>query len=125
MNVYMDEMQDRLNELADKIEDLEYDNARLREQLADMVQSKPIPCKNVKETSWLGWFKKLTEETHEVLCAIYDIAKGTGTTMHIAEEITDVITVCTSFLDWMGYNDKAREKLQREVNEKNRVRNYF
>ena len=43
----------------------------------------------------------------------------------LAEELTDVITVCVSWLDADGWDEEARGELQREVNEKNKKRGYF
>jgi hypothetical protein len=42
----------------------------------------------------------------------------------VADELTDVITVCTSFLEALGYNEHARMAVQRRVNEKNQRRGY-
>ena len=47
------------------------------------------------------------------------------TEKRIAEELTDVITVCVSWLDTLGYDETARERLQAQVNEKNKARGYF
>lgn len=38
----------------------------------------------------------------------------------LAARTTELITVCTSLLNALGYDEKARMKLQREVNAKNR-----
>lgn len=43
----------------------------------------------------------------------------------LAEELTDVITVCTSWLYALGYDEEQRGEVQRRVNEKNRERGYF
>lgn len=39
-------------------------------------------------------------------------------------EITDVITLCTSWLDALGCDEEERDEWQRRVNEKNRMRGY-
>ena len=38
----------------------------------------------------------------------------------LAEKTTELITICTSLLNALGYDEKARIQLQREVNAKNR-----
>lgn len=38
----------------------------------------------------------------------------------LAARTTELITVCTSLLNSLGYDEKARLELQREVNDKNR-----
>ena len=43
----------------------------------------------------------------------------------LAEELTDVITLCTSWLYAIGYDEYLRGELQRRVNEKNKARGYF
>ena len=43
----------------------------------------------------------------------------------LAEELTDVITVCVSFLHALGFDQKARAELQRKVNNKNLMRGYM
>ena len=43
----------------------------------------------------------------------------------VDEEQADVITVCTSWLDALGYDEESRGKLQERVNEKNRRRGDF
>ena len=42
-----------------------------------------------------------------------------------ALELTDVITVCVSWLEADGWDEEARGELQREVNENNYERGYF
>ena len=43
----------------------------------------------------------------------------------LAEELTDVIHVCVSWLDAEGWDEEARGELHRYVNEKNKARGYF
>ena len=63
------------------------------------------------------WFLKLQEELYE--------AFSTVSIQERAEELTDVITVCTSYLHALGFDHNARAELQRAVNEKNIKRGYF
>lgn len=98
---------------------------------------KPIPCRKFKNASTLGWIAKLTEETDEVVqeatklsrivneeCGPVDDDAIDDAEVRLAEELTDVITVCVSWLDALGYDEAARGRLQRGVNEKNRRRGY-
>ena len=98
---------------------------------------KPIPCRKFRDASTLDWVTKLVEETGEVIqdVAIFDHADEDGTVdhdsyglvnvkEHLAMELTDVITVCTSWLDTLGYDEAARGRMQERVNEKNRKRGY-
>ena len=43
----------------------------------------------------------------------------------LAEKLTDVITVCVSWLDALGYDEEMRGELHRRVNEKNKKRGHF
>ena len=63
------------------------------------------------------WFMKLQEELYE--------AFSTVSIQERAHELTDVITVCTSYLHALGFDHNARAELQRAVNEKNAARGYF
>lgn len=99
---------------------------------------KPIPCGKFRGAPTPEWVEKLNEEVHEVIeettylesltanyCAETDIEEVGVTEKRLAMELTDVITVCTSWLDTLGYDEAARERLQAQVNEKNRKRGYF
>jgi len=73
------------------------------------------------------WFLKLQEEIFEVMEVQADIDRdwnGRGYD-DVAEEIADVITVCISWLESLGYDEKARSELFAKVNEKNEKRDYF
>ena len=63
------------------------------------------------------WYLKLQEEIYE--------AFSTVRTRERAHELTDVITVCTSYLHALGFDQDDRQELQRAVNEKNAARGYF
>ena len=87
-------------------------------ELIDLIDSQPKPCKFHLDTK--GWFAKINEETFEA----HEQAV-LGNKDAEAEELTDIITVCVSMLEDMGYDQAARMKIQRDVNEKNRKRNYL
>ena len=63
------------------------------------------------------WFLKLQEEIFE--------AFNTTSMQERAQELTDVITVCTSYLHSLGFDQNARSELQRAVNAKNAALGYF
>ena len=87
-------------------------------ELIDLINSQPKPCRFHLDTKC--WFAKINEETFEA----HEQAV-LGNKDAEAEELTDIITVCVSMLEDMGYNQAARMKIQRDVNEKNRKRNYL
>lgn len=87
----------------------------------------PLPVKRDKygievATSYTfdDWFFKIIEEVEEAR-----IEANNNNREHLAEELTDVITVCVSFLNALGYNQEARAEFQRKVNDKNASRGYL
>ena len=109
-----------------------YSSPRLLDKIEDLLEqskwsgdpdNKPIPVvkdkagKLTKDYSTLDWFNKLNEKLDEVKQSS-DIPKQ-------AEELQDLITVCTSFLEYLGYDETARGDLAKQINEKNRRRGYF
>ena len=92
---------------------------------------RPIPVvkdgngKLIKNYTPKDWFKKLNEELDEVKIAVVNRADNLGSAAEIAEELQDLITVCTSMQEWLGFNDVQRGFLAKEINEKNRKRGYF
>ena len=100
--------------------------------------TQPQPCTKYRDAATTEWVAKLYEETHEVAqeaiklfclhcarCGEEDEAAIEAVETNLAEELTDVITVCVSWLDALGYDEKARGVVQRRVNEKNKARGYF
>jgi NTP pyrophosphatase (non-canonical NTP hydrolase) len=116
-----------------RIEELE---AKLKE--AGIPAIKPIPCKKFKNASPLAWIAKIVEETDEVVqeaAILEEFADDEGmvdsdkagivdVNNRLAIELTDVITVCVSWLYALGYDEVARDEVQRHVNEKNCKRGY-
>lgn len=116
-----------------RIEELE---AKLKE--AGIPAIKPIPCKKFKNASSLAWIAKIVEETDEVVqeaAILEEFADDEGmvdsdkagivdVNNRLAMELTDVITVCVSWLYALGYDEVARDEVQRHVNEKNCKRGY-
>ena len=76
---------------------------------------KPIPCRKFKDASMLAWIEKLAEETSEVAneaaglsCSRCEKLGEVKARKRLAEEITDVITVCVSWLDALWDTTRRR-----------------
>ena len=94
----------------------------LLKEVSRRRESAPVPCK--VNCSMREWFAKLEEEVTEAHEAAVLYENGLQHKRFIADELTDVITVCTSFLEAIGYNEHERMAVQRRVNEKNQRRGY-
>ena len=95
--------------------------------------NKPIPVvrdgsgKLISDYSMKDWFQKLNEELDEVKEAVIRDNNGHSNTYDkndIAHELQDLITVATSMQEWLGFDEKARDKICAEVNQKNHKRGY-
>ena len=98
----------------------------MMEQKIDMT--KPQPCTKFRDAERMAWIAKLVEETNEVVQEAESIEENwcsVSATDRLAIELTDVITVCTSWLHALGYDEDMRGEVQKRVNEKNKVRGYF
>lgn len=86
-------------------------------------QSSPKPCKFDSTTK--QWFAKILEEVTEAHteAVAYDVLNMRK--HELVVELTDVITVCTSYLESLGIDEYKRMEIQREVNRKNAVRGYL
>ena len=134
-----------IRQMAERINELEEENKRLKGLLEEqdnkqvLNMTKPQPCTKYRDAATTEWVAKLCEETNEVIqeaVILEDCADEVGTADHaaygivdvkkrLATELTDVITLCTSWLDALGYDEEKRGEVQRRVNEKNREREYF
>lgn len=106
-------------------------------RIVDMM--RPQPCVRFRNAGTVEWIAKLMEETNEVVqeaTFLKEDADEDGMVDHdtyglvdvkerLAMELTDVITVCTSWLDALGYDEEARAEIQGKVNDKNCRRGYF
>ena len=117
----MDEAAAMLHKQQERIEELEEELAR-----TGVAVIIPVPCRKFRGASTLEWVAKLAEETQEVIAEANVLEAGADVYVKnkLSEELTDVITVCVSWLDTLGYDEAARERLQERVNEKNRKRGY-
>lgn len=133
------EQANRIDQLKAENEELKRENEQMKKTDADMT--KPQPCTRYRDATQIEWIAKLDEETDEVIQDTMIISQLQQTNnkapceamnevlqnarKRLAEELTDVITVCVSWLDADGWDEEARGELQREVNEKNKKRGYF
>lgn len=123
-----------LIENADVIADL----LRQSKWIDSDLSIKPIPVvkdkhgKLIKDYSFTDWFNQLNQELDEIkeaafivdtsVCAEYELQQRINA---LAEELQDLITVCTSMLQWLGFDESKRNQLAMQVNEKNRSRGYL
>ena len=134
-----------ITQMAERVHELEEENKRLKglleefENKRELDMTKPQPCTKYRDAGTVEWIAKLNEETNEVVqeaVILEDCADELGTVDHdvygivdvkkrLATELTDVITLCTSWLDALGYDETMRGELQKRVNEKNKKRGYF
>ena len=99
--------------------------------------TRPQPCTKYRDAERMAWIAKLIEETHEVVQEAQIVAQlekadeeALRTVLwearkRLAMELTDVKTLCESWLYAEGWNEEERDELQRLVNEKNKARGYF
>ena len=117
----------KLDQLQAENEELKRENERLKLKTGtDMT--KPQPCTKFRDAERMAWIAKLVEETNEVVQEAEIIEENwcsVSATDRLAEELTDVITVCVSWLDALGYDEYLRGEVQKRVNEKNKARGYF
>ena len=74
--------------------------------------------KLIKDHTPRDFYLKLQEE-------IFEVMNSSMYADEMAEEIADVITVCISYLNAKGYDEKKRSEIFAMVNEKNEKRGYF
>ena len=108
---------------------------RAQEQGIDMT--KPQPCTKFRHAERMAWIAKLVEETHEVVQEVQIVAQlekadeeALSTVLwearkRLAMELTDVKTLCESWLYAEGWGEEERDEFQKIVNEKNKERGYF
>ena len=92
--------------------------------------------KMTKDYSPRDWYLKLQEEIFETVevgqkmlfakrSSFYTEKKVAKIKDNLSEELADVITVCISWLESLGIDEKKRSELFAKVNEKNEKRGYF
>ena len=128
-----------LSKLRAEVQELRKEKAGLADMLAQRIRAqvltegmRPRPCVKFKLNLISSWIAKLMEETTETVHVAAEWAeddkKMEGNVIvppeDLAEGLTDVITVCTSWLDALGYDEVKRAEIQGEVNDKNCRRGY-
>ena len=105
------------------------------DKVQEIDMTRPQPCTKFEDAVTVKWVAKLLEETNEVIQETPEYRtlfengysreypdRAKAAKDRIALELTDVIHVCVSWLNAMGYDEEARGELHRRVNEKNRER---
>jgi vacuolar-type H+-ATPase subunit I/STV1 len=125
------DIQSRIIQLEAENEELRRENKRMGEVI------KPQPCTKYRDAKRMEWIAKLMEETNEVVQEAQIVAQlekadeeALSTVLwearkRLAMELTDVKTLCESWLYAEGWDEEERDELQRRVNEKNKERRYF
>ena len=128
---------DKIKRLQEEIEELKQENDRLKTGVDIDDMTKPQPCTKYRDAETLAWVAKLDEETHEVIqeALIVSQLKEKNDELlnkvlqdareRLALELTDVKTLCESWLYAEEWDEEQRGDLQRLVNEKNKARGYF
>lgn len=94
--------------------------------ILDSMSKNPRPVVHDKHTIYSKdtgldvWLKKLLEEYREAAIEAAD-----GNTEALAMELQDIIHVCTTWQEALGYNLEKRQALCQLVNFKNFKRGYF
>ena len=109
-----------------------------QEMTQEIDMTKPQPCTvKFQDADAFDWTAKLIEETDEAVHEariVRNLTRANDEKLNqhlqlarkrLAEELTDVIHVCVSWLDAEGWDEEARGELHRYVNEKNKDRGYF
>lgn len=112
--------------------------AQEQEGTHEIDMTKPQPCTvKFQDADAFDWTAKLIEETDEAVHEariVRNLTRANDEKLNqhlqlarkrLAEELTDVIHVCVSWLDAEGWDEEARGELHRYVNEKNKDRGYF
>ena len=130
----------KFDQLQAENEELKQENERLKLKTGtDMT--KPQPSTRFRNAGTVEWIAKLMEETNEAIQEAYTVSQLEQTNKkapceamnevlqnareRLAMELTDVKTLCESWLYAEGWDEEERGELQRRVNEKNKERGYF
>nr|DAL05212.1 MAG TPA: hypothetical protein [Caudoviricetes sp.] len=132
-----------ITQMAERVHELEEENKRLKglleecENKREPDMTKPQTRTKYRDAERMAWIAKLVEETHEVVQEAQIVAQlekaddeALSTVLwearkRLAMELTDVKTLCESWLYAEGWDEEERDELQRLVNEKNKERGYF
>ena len=98
--------------------------------MAEIDMTKPQPCNMFDVADGEAWAKELGKHMYDVVRDViymdqfFDCIERADEEA-LAEKLTDIITVCTSWLHALGYDEYLRGELQRLGNGKNRERGDF
>lgn len=122
---------------------LKEENERLKQVLADCERkrvdeksgrvvdmTRPQPCNMFDVADGEAWAKELGKHMYKVIEDVvymdqfFDCVERADEEA-LAEKLTDIIMVCTSWVDALDYDEVKRGELQARVNEKNKERGYW
>ena len=98
--------------------------------MAGIDMTKPQPCNMFDVADGEMWAKELGKHMYDVVRdAIYmeqffDCIERADEEA-LAEKLTEIIKVCTSWIAALGYDEAKRGELHRRVNEKYKARGHF
>ena len=102
---------------------------RINGEKFENILPRPVVCdgkgKLTKNYSLSDWYLKLQEEVSEVYRAYILQSVNRGKVSDIDVALADVVTVCISWFENIGVDEKARSEIFARVNEKNEKRGYF
>ena len=123
-------------QMAERARELEEENKRLKGLLGEqdnkreLDMTKPQPCNMFDVADGEAWAKELGKHMYDVVRDViymdqfFDCIERADEEA-LAEKLTDIITVCTSWIDALGYDEVKRAEIQGKVNDKNCRRGYF
>ncbi len=104
----------------------------LRENILPRPVIRDKSGKLIKDYTPRDWYLKLPEKYFEIVAEFHDeflkyndVGLKNALFSETAEKLADVITVCISYLESLGYDENKRSELFAKVNEKNEKRGYF
>ena len=116
----------------------EWTKGLLEEQEAERVAlrirenfraTQPQPCNMFDVADGEAWAKELGKHMYDVVRDViymdqfFDCIERADEEA-LAEKLTEIIKVCTSWIDALGYDEAKRGELNRRVNEKYKARGY-
>jgi hypothetical protein len=136
------ELRRLLIEYGQEIQHLRDENERLKiladsgkkcvdpKQKCVIDMTRPQPCDMFDVADGEAWAKELGKHMYDVIKDViymdqfFDCIERADKEA-LAEKLTDIITVCTSWIDALGYDEVKRAEIQGKVNDKNCRRGYF
>ena len=125
-----------ITQMAERVRELEEENKRLKglleecENKREPDMTKPQPCNMFDIADAEAWAKELGKHMYDVVRdAIYmdqffDCIERADEE-DLAEKLTEIIKVCTSWIAALGYDEAKRGELHRRVNEKYKAHGDF